>query len=171
MKYWSKYLATAIVIGILIMAIVGSIIFANPHEEGPWIDTTDVVSEQTANAIGTQAVEPLINTDQGNMLVFFFTIAGVFGGFVIGYYWRKLMIDKDKVERDRLDKKFFVGVGLAVILLAVSGYEAFSLNPCINPDLGDVKLFAFISLGTIMGFISGFNWKSQNTAKNKISNN
>jgi cobalt/nickel transport protein len=91
----SRILATAAVAVILILAIVGSVVFATPHNEGPWIDTTDVVAEEGANAVGRQATDPLINTDQGNMLVFFFTLAGIAGGLTIGYYWRKLMIEKD----------------------------------------------------------------------------
>jgi cobalt/nickel transport protein len=159
MKNWIKYLATGIVIGILILAVAGSVIFARSHKEGPWIDTTDVVAEQSANNIGRQAIDPLINTDQGNMLVFFFTLAGVLAGTVIGYYWYKLMTDKDKVKNQQLGKMFFVGICLAAAWLIFAGYEAFSINPLIDPDLGDVKLFTFISIGTITGFIVGFNWK------------
>jgi cobalt/nickel transport protein len=168
MKNWSRYLATAIVIGILIMAIAGSIIFAKSHEEGPWIDTTDVVSEQSASALGRQATEPLINTDQGNMLVFFFTLAGVVGGSIVGYYWRKLMTDKDKMANAGFNKMFFIGFTLAVALLAFAGYEAFSTNPFIDPDLGDVKLFIFILSGSIIGFFSGYNCRQLKMTGNKI---
>jgi cobalt/nickel transport protein len=167
MRSWSRYLATAIVIGILIMAIAGSIIFAKSHEEGPWIDTTDVVSEQSASALGRQAVEPLINTDQGNMLVFFFTLAGVVGGSIVGYYWRMLMTDRDKMANSGFNKMFFIGFTLALVLLAFAGYEAFSTNPFIDPDLGDVKLFIFILSGSIIGFLFGFNWRQLRITKEK----
>lgn len=166
MRSWSKYLATAIVIGILVMAVAGSIIFAKAHEEGPWIDTTDVVSEQSANALGRQAAEPLINTDQGNMLVFFFTLAGVVGGSIVGYYWRKLMTDKDKLENSEFNK-MFIGVTLTASLLAFAGYEAFSTNPFIDPDLGDVKLFIFILSGSVIGFFSGYNCRQLKMTGNK----
>jgi cobalt/nickel transport protein len=167
MKNWSRYLATAIVIGILIMAIAGSIIFAKSHEEGPWIDTTDVVSEQSASALGRQSVEPLINTDQGNMLVFFFTLAGLVGGSIVGYYWRKLMTDKDKMANSGFNKLFFIGFILAGALLVFAGYEAFSSNPFIDPDLGDVKLFIFILSGSVIGFISGYNCRQLKIIGNK----
>jgi cobalt/nickel transport protein len=173
MKNWSKYLATAIVIGFLIMAVAGSIIFARAHEEGPWIDTTDLVSEQSAMTVGRQALGPLINTDQGNMLVFFFTLAGILAGLVIGYYWSKLMTDRNKLERKRLDMMFIFGVILTLSLLILAWHEAFSSNPFINPDLGDVKLFTFISLGTILGFMAGFNtrpldiWNEREGVKTK----
>jgi len=159
MKNWSKYLATSTVIGILVMAITGSVIFARVHEAGPWIDTTEAIAEQSAGAAGRQAAEPFINTDQGNMLVFFFTLAGVMAGTVIGYYWRKLIIDKDKEAKKQLNKMFFVGVLMAAALLIFAGYEAFSEEPFMNPGLGDVKLFTFISLGTITGFVVGYQWK------------
>ena len=159
MKNLSKYLATAIVTGILIMAIVGSVIFAKSHERGPWGDTTDVVAEQGAANIGRQAADPLINTDQGNMLVFFFTLAGLAAGSLIGYYWRKLMVEKDGKEIMRNDKMPIIGVVLVAMWLALAAHEAFAANPFIDPDLGDVKLFTFISIGTVIGFVHGYLWR------------
>ena len=50
MKNLVTIVATATVGAILILAIVGSVIFATPHEDGPWIDSTDVVAEQAAGA-------------------------------------------------------------------------------------------------------------------------
>ena len=165
MKNLVTIVATATVGAILILAIVGSVIFATPHEDGPWIDSTDVVAEQAANGVGRQATDPLINTDQGNMLVFFFTMAGVMAGPIVGYYWRKLMIEKDKEERQGAGKMFVISAVLAVALLAIAGHEAFSVQPFIDPELGDVKLFAFIFLGSIIGFIIGFHWRQFGAGK------
>jgi len=95
MRNWGRIPATAIVVLILVLAIVGSVLFARPHAGGPWVDATDTVAEEGASNVGREAADPLINTDQGNMLVFFFTLAGVAGGLVAGYYWRKLMIDEN----------------------------------------------------------------------------
>ncbi len=159
MKNLIRILATASVAAILILAIVGSVIFATSHKAGPWGDTTDIVAEQAANGVGRQATDPLINIDQGNILVFFFTLAGLLAGPVIGHYWRQLMIEPHKESRKRLDKIFVIGVILAVTWLTIAGHEAFSTKPFIDPDLGDVKLFAFISIGTIIGFIVGFRWR------------
>lgn len=167
MKNLTKILATALVGAILILAIVGSVIFATSHKEGPWGDTTDVVAEQAANGVGRQATAPIINTDQGNMLVFFFTLAGVIAGPIVGYYWRKLMIEKDKERMKGLDKMLFISVVLAVALLVISGHEAFSMHPFIDPALGDVKLFTFIMTGTIIGFIIGFRWRQFGAGKQR----
>jgi uncharacterized membrane protein len=134
MKNWRKYLATGTVIGILVLAVTGSVILARAHEEGPWIDSTDAVSAQSASAAGRQAADPLINTDQGNMLVFFFTLAGVMAGSVIGYYWRKLIIGKEKEGKEQTNKLFLIGVSLAVALLIISGHE---------------RIFYWIPVGTI----------------------
>jgi hypothetical protein len=38
-----------------------------------------------------QAHDPLINTDQGDLLLFVFLLAGTVGGFAAGYYWRMLL--------------------------------------------------------------------------------
>jgi cobalt/nickel transport protein len=158
-RTWSKTLATAVVIGILVLAIVGSVIFARFHGEGPWIDATDVVAAQSADNIGREAIDPVINTDQGNMLVLFFSLAGVSAGPVIGYYWRKLMIEQNLNSRKGPDRLFIAGVILAVIFIMVAGYEAFAPSPMIDPELGDIKLFIFISLGTTIGFFVGYHWR------------
>ena len=38
----------------------------------------------------TRAREPYINTDQGDLLLFLFLLAGAIGGFIIGYTFRGL---------------------------------------------------------------------------------
>ena len=43
---------------------------------------------------GREAREPIINTDQGDLLLFVFLLAGAVGGFVAGYYWRRLISEK-----------------------------------------------------------------------------
>lgn len=59
----------------------------------------------------------------------------------------------------RLDMMSGIGIALAAILLAVAAHEAFAASPFINPELGDVKLFAFVSVGTVTGFIFGYHWR------------
>jgi ABC-type cobalt transport system substrate-binding protein len=55
-----------------------------------WSGVDESVIEKYANDHGREAKEPLINTDQGDLLLFVFLLAGVVGGFVGGYYWRTL---------------------------------------------------------------------------------
>ncbi len=60
-------------------------------EKWPGIDES--VVEKFAKEHGREAMEPFINTDQGDLLLFVFLLAGTIGGFVAGYYWRRLTED------------------------------------------------------------------------------
>ncbi len=62
-------------------------------EKWPGVDET--VIEKYSKEHGREPHEPLINTDQGDMLLFAFLMAGVAGGFAAGYYWRVLMERKE----------------------------------------------------------------------------
>jgi cobalt/nickel transport protein len=55
-----------------------------------WQGVDESVVERVAKEHGREAKTPLINTDQGDLLLFFFLLAGVIGGFAAGYYWRVL---------------------------------------------------------------------------------
>ena len=84
---------------ILIIAIVGSLVLSTDNtvrEEGIWSDATDVLSGKAAEQVGRGARAPYINTEQGNMLVFFFCLGGVAAGLIIGYSWRRLLVEQDK---------------------------------------------------------------------------
>lgn len=56
-----------------------------------WPGVDEKVVERIAREHGREAREPFINTDQGDLLLFAFLLAGVVGGFAGGYYWRVLM--------------------------------------------------------------------------------
>ena len=47
-----------------------------------------------AEQYGRPPRDPYINTDQGDLLLFVFTLAGVVGGFVMGFNARKLFFEK-----------------------------------------------------------------------------
>ncbi len=59
-----------------------------------WTGVDETVVEKFAEAAGRHPVEPLINTDQGDLLLFVFLVAGAAGGFVGGYYFRKLFHER-----------------------------------------------------------------------------
>lgn len=59
-----------------------------------WPGVDESVVEKYAKEHGREAREPLINTDQGDLLLFVFLLAGAAGGFIGGYYWRVLMVEK-----------------------------------------------------------------------------
>jgi ABC-type cobalt transport system substrate-binding protein len=56
-----------------------------------WSGVDESVIEKFAKEHGREAREPFINTDQGDLLLFVFLLAGAVGGFVGGYYWRAMV--------------------------------------------------------------------------------
>lgn len=56
-----------------------------------WPGVDEAVVQKYAKEQGREAHEPLINTNQGDLLLFVFLIAGSIGGFAAGYYWRVLI--------------------------------------------------------------------------------
>lgn len=60
----------------------------------PWPGVDETVVEKFAREHGRESREPLINTDQGDLLLFAFLLAGTAGGFAAGYYWRMLLEGK-----------------------------------------------------------------------------
>lgn len=77
-------------------------VFAEEEKESKWSGVDESVVEKFAKEHGREAREPLINTDQGDLLLFVFLLAGVVGGFAAGYYWRLLMVEKaPKINREQ----------------------------------------------------------------------
>lgn len=59
-----------------------------------WLGIDETIVEKYAQEHGRGARTPLINTDQGDLLLFVFLLAGATGGFLAGYCWRKLVVEK-----------------------------------------------------------------------------
>jgi cobalt/nickel transport system permease protein len=55
-----------------------------------WSGVDETVVEKIAAEHGREASGPLINTDQGDLLLFVFLVAGAAGGFAGGYCYRML---------------------------------------------------------------------------------
>jgi ABC-type cobalt transport system substrate-binding protein len=68
-----------------------------------WSGVDESVIEKVAKEHGREAREPLINTDQGDLLLFVFLLAGAVGGFIGGYYWRALV--EKRGEQTQIQKK------------------------------------------------------------------
>lgn len=64
-------------------------------EEGAWTGIDVSVVGKYAEKYGRPPHDPYINTDQGDLLLFVFTAAGVIGGFVIGFNVRKIFYEKE----------------------------------------------------------------------------
>ncbi len=55
-----------------------------------WEGVDKVVVEKVAAEAGHPAREPYLNTDRGDLLLFLFLLAGLMGGFILGYTFRGL---------------------------------------------------------------------------------
>jgi ABC-type cobalt transport system substrate-binding protein len=66
----------------------------------PWTGVDEAVVEKVAREHGREARQPLINTDQGDLLLFVFLAAGAVGGFAAGYSWRALVTEKKAPKGD-----------------------------------------------------------------------
>ena len=62
-------------------------------EEGKWTGIDVSIVGKYAEKYGRPPRAPYINTDQGDLLLFVFTVAGLLGGIVIGYNFRKLFVE------------------------------------------------------------------------------
>ena len=80
-----------IVIGLCVAAIVMALLMT---KDAQWSGVDETVVEKFAHEAGRAARDPYINTDQGDILLFVFLLAGVAGGFVLGYYFRVIFTDK-----------------------------------------------------------------------------
>lgn len=63
-----------------------------------WSGVDENVIEKVAEEHGRHARSPFINTDQGDLLLFVFLLAGTAGGFALGYNFRKLFGEKDTLK-------------------------------------------------------------------------
>jgi hypothetical protein len=61
-----------------------------PASAVKWSGVDETVVEKFAEEYGRPGKDPVINTDQGDLLLFMFLIGGLIGGFAAGYYWRML---------------------------------------------------------------------------------
>jgi ABC-type cobalt transport system substrate-binding protein len=86
----SVALSAALFLLIAVFVLLPAVTMAS--EEWPGVDES--VVEKIAREHGREAHEPLINTDQGDLLLFAFLLAGSLGGFAAGYCWRMLVVEK-----------------------------------------------------------------------------
>ena len=64
------------------------------NKEKAWAGIDVSVVGKYATKYGRPPREPYINTDRGDLLLFVFTIAGVIGGFIMGFNVRKIFYEK-----------------------------------------------------------------------------
>lgn len=80
----------ALVITFLLLILPASYTSAS----GEWGGVDESVVEKYAEEHGRPARAPIVNTDQGDLLLFVFLLGGAVGGFAAGYCWRRLMEQK-----------------------------------------------------------------------------
>ncbi len=59
-----------------------------------WSGVDEAVLEKFAEEAGRVPLEPVFNTDQGDLLLFFFFLFGSLAGFIAGYLFRELFPPK-----------------------------------------------------------------------------
>ncbi len=69
-----------------------------PSRAASWSGVDETVIEKFAEKAGRTAREPFINTDQGDLLLFVFLLAGIVGGFIGGYSFRTLFPPRRRRE-------------------------------------------------------------------------
>jgi len=89
----------------ILLGFFSSFILHPSSFSADWVGVDESVVEKYAKDHGREAKEPLINTDQGDLLLFLFLIGGVIGGFAAGYYWRTLTEDRTKISERRQQKE------------------------------------------------------------------
>ena len=79
----------------LVIVICALMVFASvtAFAEGKWKGVDETVVQKVAEEHGRAPVTPIINTDQGDLLLFVFLGAGAIGGFAAGYFYRKLIAE------------------------------------------------------------------------------
>lgn len=83
---------TAIVMAVSALALF----FVSGNCHARWEGVDKAVVEKYAAAAGRPPRAPYINTDQGDMLLFLFLLAGAAGGFAGGYFFRELFPRKGR---------------------------------------------------------------------------
>jgi hypothetical protein len=92
---------TRVFVATALVAVFSAVLihpFPCPGASEKWQGVDESVIEKHAREHGRESRGPLINTDQGDLLLVVFLLAGVLGGFAAGYYWRTLL-DQRKTFR------------------------------------------------------------------------
>lgn len=71
---------------------------AAAEEHAKWSGVDETVVEKFARDLGRTPRAPFLDTDQGDLLLFLFTLAGAVGGFVMGYCWHKVFVAKNDLQ-------------------------------------------------------------------------
>lgn len=90
---------------LIVVALVAAPICRPVLAETKWEGVDKTVIEKFAEEAGHPAQAPYLNTDQGDLLLFLFLLAGAIGGFVAGYAYRGLFPPKPKVRANEISQR------------------------------------------------------------------
>ena len=90
-EFWYLKVLTLIATSVLLVTLS---LQPSAFPSDKWSGVDESVVKKIAQEQGRKAWEPIINTDQGDLLLFVFLLAGAIGGFIAGYYWRILMVER-----------------------------------------------------------------------------
>jgi len=88
-------------VSLLIAGIIIAGPMSAPARAASWPGVDETVIEKVAEKAGRSAREPFINTDQGDLLLFVFLLAGIGGGFVMGYSFRTLFPPRRRTREEQ----------------------------------------------------------------------
>jgi len=86
-----------IVIAVILTISLGILYFGvcSAADNSKWVGVDEAVVEKLAKEYGREAAKPLIDIEQGDLMLFCFLVAGAIGGFAAGYYWRTLSEERN----------------------------------------------------------------------------
>lgn len=87
MSAQGRILIGAVVLALVILAVVPAPGLAAAEK---WIGTDAKVERLVAEMGGPEPKDPFLNTDQGDLLLFFFALGGFVSGVLVGYNWNRL---------------------------------------------------------------------------------
>lgn len=86
----------AVLVAVAVVLAAG-LFLANSNSEWPGVDESVVA--HIAEQAGRPAESPLIDTGRGDIALLVFLVAGICGGFVLGYQYHKLFAGKERGGR------------------------------------------------------------------------
>jgi hypothetical protein len=84
------------VAGGIIFLLILALWFGLTLLNSKWAGVDEAVVEKFAQEANRSPREPFFHSDQGDLLLFVFLVAGVTAGFVGGYFYRELFPPKSK---------------------------------------------------------------------------
>ena len=81
---------------ILVVTLLTYLLFAVPAwgASNGYLGTDDLIEKKMQVAADIRAKKPFIDISKGNLGLFVFAVGGFAAGVTVGYYWRKIFVEK-----------------------------------------------------------------------------